>query len=371
MPKPVDPGLEVAEKLKVEGNALFSKSKYGAAVEKYTEAITMAGHRMPVLFVNRAMAYKKREDWEHVMEDASTALSFDKGNMKANYLAGLAHSHHHDYDLAIRHLNKALEAAREANSSIKDDIWHELAKAKYAQWQQERGRKRQMLDRFRSASVAAAAAVRPSPSCESIESSAGIRQPQHDQDFQNRSSGRDCQAETTKQAEELPTGVGWFRRLTSGFDFSSSTPNAQAGSSPPASDNESAIVNRLSGQGVGKPCIVMVSDSAASAKTDEKVQQDADVWTWATDILEDLDKPTEVPSVFTCPLTMEVFRDPAITKYGQSYEKSVLLEHLKQNKWDPITRGALTEAEVYPNLGLRQAVQNYLDEHPWAWGECV
>lgn len=38
----------------------------------------------------------------------------------------------------------------------------------------------------------------------------------------------------------------------------------------------------------------------------------------------------QVPSVFTCPLTMETFRDPAITKYGQSYERAVLLEHLSK-----------------------------------------
>lgn len=27
---------------------------------------------------------------------------------------------------------------------------------------------------------------------------------------------------------------------------------------------------------------------------------------------------------------MEIYRDPAITKYGQSYERAVLLEHLKR-----------------------------------------
>ena len=41
-----------------------------------------------------------------------------------------------------------------------------------------------------------------------------------------------------------------------------------------------------------------------------------------------------------------------------------------QNKWDPITHEPMTEVDVFPNLGLRQAVQHYLDEHPWAWKEC-
>jgi STIP1 family protein 1 len=38
---------------------------------------------------------------------------------------------------AISHLSKALEQAREQGDSIKDEIWRELARAKYLQWQQD------------------------------------------------------------------------------------------------------------------------------------------------------------------------------------------------------------------------------------------
>ena len=65
---------------------------------------------------------------------------------QANYLAGLAFLQRLQYESAVRHLSKALEAAREANDSIKDDIWRELAKAKYAQWQQDSDRRRRMLE---------------------------------------------------------------------------------------------------------------------------------------------------------------------------------------------------------------------------------
>ena len=65
---------------------------------------------------------------------------------QANYLAGLAFLQRLQYESAVRHLSMALEAARVANDSIKDDIWRELAKAKYAQWQQDSDRRRRMLE---------------------------------------------------------------------------------------------------------------------------------------------------------------------------------------------------------------------------------
>ena len=38
----------------------------------------------------------------------------------------------------------------------------------------------------------------------------------------------------------------------------------------------------------------------------------------------------ELASAFTCPITMEVFRDPVMTPSGLSYERYALLEHLNK-----------------------------------------
>ena len=40
--------------------------------------------------------------------------------------------------------------------------------------------------------------------------------------------------------------------------------------------------------------------------------------------------PGEPASAFTCPLTMEVFRDPVMAPSGLTYERSALLEHLRK-----------------------------------------
>jgi STIP1 family protein 1 len=58
--------------------------------------------------------------------------------LQAHYLLGVAQRELGcQLSEAISHLSKALEQAREKGDSIKDEIWRELARAKYQQWQQD------------------------------------------------------------------------------------------------------------------------------------------------------------------------------------------------------------------------------------------
>ena len=54
-------------------------------MQRYTEAITLVGQHMPVLYVNRAMAHRRREAWDQVQEDAGTVLQVDGKNMKVGH----------------------------------------------------------------------------------------------------------------------------------------------------------------------------------------------------------------------------------------------------------------------------------------------
>lgn len=47
---------------------------------------------------------------------------------------------------------------------------------------------------------------------------------------------------------------------------------------------------------------------------------------------------------------------------GLSYERSVLMEHLKHNPIDPLTRVPLDAEALYPNTALRSAIQQFLLE---------
>lgn len=113
--------------LRRQGNALFSKGRFLAAADLYTEAITLVpGERAYAsLYINRAMCYKKAGGprWAHqVVQDAGSALALDGGLMKANYLMGVAQRQLQQHAAAVRHLTKALEAAREQGDAIKDEM---------------------------------------------------------------------------------------------------------------------------------------------------------------------------------------------------------------------------------------------------------
>ncbi|KAK7205008.1 hypothetical protein BZA70DRAFT_168259 [Myxozyma melibiosi] len=65
----------------------------------------------------------------------------------------------------------------------------------------------------------------------------------------------------------------------------------------------------------------------------------------------------EVPDYMIDPISFNIFYDPVMSKSGRSFEKSVLLEHLKNNPFDPFTREHLNEADLRPNLALKAACE--------------
>lgn len=127
----------------------------------------------------------------------------------------------------------------------------------------------------------------------------------------------------------------------------------------------------------------------------------------------------QVPDHLQCKITMDIFRDPVITPSGVTYERAILLEHLRKvthlywlvykfismglweklpisakkacllsthsrlycdsiwhtklfgkvqvGKFDPLTRAPLQPEQVVPNLAIKEAVRCYLLEHGWAY----
>lgn len=103
-----------------------------------------------------------------------------------------------------------------------------------------------------------------------------------------------------------------------------------------------------------------------------KHQEERDAWDRFFVLAEQRDQPVETPNAYTCQMTMEVFREPFVTPSGFSYEQTALMEHFeKVGQFDPVSRKPCSPSDVVQNLALRAATQNYLDEHPWAWKECM
>ncbi|XP_061370929.1 E3 ubiquitin-protein ligase CHIP [Gastrolobium bilobum] len=125
-----------AEQLRIDGNSYFKKDRYGAAIDAYTEAITLCPD-VAVYWTNRALCHLKRNDWERLEEDSRRAIQLDSNSVKAHYMLGLALLQKQEYAKGIRELEKALDLGRGANpkSYMVEQIWQELANAKYLEWE--------------------------------------------------------------------------------------------------------------------------------------------------------------------------------------------------------------------------------------------
>nr|XP_051200680.1 E3 ubiquitin-protein ligase CHIP isoform X2 [Lolium perenne] len=101
-----------AELLKQEGNSFFKKDRISAAIDAYTGAIALC-QNVAVYWTNRALCYKRRNEWAKVEEDCRMAIHYDS------------------------HSVKSLELGRGAHpaSYMVEEIWQELSKAKYIEWE--------------------------------------------------------------------------------------------------------------------------------------------------------------------------------------------------------------------------------------------
>ncbi|GAV70766.1 U-box domain-containing protein/TPR_2 domain-containing protein/TPR_11 domain-containing protein [Cephalotus follicularis] len=125
-----------AELLKIDGNLYFRKDRLGAAIDAYTEAITLCPN-VAIYWTNRALCYRKRNEWTRVEEDCRKALLLNHNSVKGHYMLGLALLQKQEFTEGVKELEKALDLGRGANptSYMVEEIWQELAKAKYLEWE--------------------------------------------------------------------------------------------------------------------------------------------------------------------------------------------------------------------------------------------
>ena len=71
------------------------------------------------------------------------------------------------------------------------------------------------------------------------------------------------------------------------------------------------------------------------------------------------DDDIEGKDSFICPINQTIMEDPVITPYGTTYERSAILNWLKKNKTDPLTKKTLSKEMLITNYALRSAIQEY------------
>ncbi|BBN08494.1 STIP1 homology and U-box containing protein 1 [Marchantia polymorpha subsp. ruderalis] len=309
----MSPGVASAEKqaeiLKDQGNVYFKKERLSAAIDAYTEAITLCP-LIPVYWTNRALCHRKRNEWERVESDCRKALELDKDSVKAHYMLGLALLQSQQYREAVKQLEKALELGRggKPGTYMVEEIWQELAKARYTEWEQGAlVRKRQQKDLKEL--------------CERLLK----------EDCERRLTIADVNTAPVKQSLVEIDGVIQLD-----------------------DDEFSGDENK--------------SDDPPNEEITKLYHQHLETLTQVFDKAGAPDRPVEVPDHLCCKITMDIFRDPVITPSGVTYERATLLEHLRKvGKFDPVTRTPLSSDLVVPNLAMKEAVQAYLDDHGWAY----
>ncbi|CAM6103943.1 unnamed protein product [Calypogeia fissa] len=300
-----------AEMLKDRGNTLFKKDRLGPAIEAYTEAIALCP-RKPVYWTNRALCHRKREDWKQVESDCRKALELDNYSVKAHYMLGLALLQRERLEEAIVQLEKALELGRsgQPGNYMVEEIWQELAKAKYIEWERRTMNRKHQQEELREF-------------CETL-----LRE-----DYKRRMNEALVKSTSTKGVE-----IDGVIHLD---DDASDSGSNEIREIEPAKDPK--VINE---------------------QYNSRLETLGEVFRKAGAP----DHPAEVPDHLQCKITMDIFRDPVITPSGITYEKAVLLEHLRKvGKFDPMNRAPLQPEQIVPNLALKEALQSYLNDHGWAY----
>lgn len=83
--------------------------------------------------------------------------------------------------------------------------------------------------------------------------------------------------------------------------------------------------------------------------------------------VDDKRQRRDVPDCMCGRISFELMRDPVITPSGITYDRKDILEHLQRvGHFDPVTRKDLNQSDLIPNLAMKEVIEHFLEENPWA-----
>ena len=74
-----------------------------------------------------------------------------------------------------------------------------------------------------------------------------------------------------------------------------------------------------------------------------------------------------IPEYYKCPVTKRLIFDPVISKYGNTFDKTSLKNFVRQYKEEPIEKKPMSLAHIYPNFAMKDALEHFLEQNPWAF----
>lgn len=75
----------------------------------------------------------------------------------------------------------------------------------------------------------------------------------------------------------------------------------------------------------------------------------------------------EIPDYLCGKISFELMKDPVITPSGITYDRDDIKKHLQRvGHFDPVTRAPLKEDDLVPNLAMKEVVEAFMVDNPWA-----
>ncbi|GFZ13345.1 carboxyl terminus of HSC70-interacting protein [Actinidia rufa] len=367
----VSSSAKQAEQLRQDGNTYFKKERFGAAIDAYTEAITLCPN-VPVYWTNRALCHRKRNDWNRVVEDCRRAIQLDHSSFKDDFLwvteeAWFSVLFKGDAPLLIksiwgifRLLTGLLLLISETVSFLSSHAGCSFAfiprQAKYSTCEMAAWALKKSFTRFLMANKLPLSVILVAHYMLGLalqqrhEYTEGVKELERAMDLGRGANPNSYMVEEIWQELAKAKYLEWEHESTK-HTWELQTLKEACESAL----EEKHFLDTSQTEGV--------SDEATEANSAE-LELLGQVFAKAA---ED-NRPREVPDYLCCKITLDIFRDPVITPSGITYERAVLLDHLKQvGEFDPTTRELLYESQLIPNLAIKDAVQAFLDKHGWAY----
>ncbi|KAF2847068.1 FMN-linked oxidoreductase [Plenodomus tracheiphilus IPT5] len=305
-----------AEQLKNAGNKCFKNGDYEEAEALYSQAI-QKNSANPLLFTNRANARLKLEKWEGVIDDSIRSIELLKDNMKAFFYLGMrpflhTHAPSPRYTALRPDTAQAQIAINHPNEALSSALMaYQLCTTSSQQTS--------------NAATISALVLRCKKAKWDIRERERIRR------RADLLSDLESMLETQckKDLDDIDARM------------------------------ESNLVSRTDGQ-----------EEKAERKLDFEKKRDDLRTAFAISDPANQQK-REVPDYLVDGITFEIMHDPVVTKNGRSYERATLIEHLKRSPTDPLTRETLTIGDLRPNIALKEACTEFMEQNSgWVY-DCL
>ncbi|RYP26265.1 hypothetical protein DL767_008115 [Monosporascus sp. MG133] len=112
-----------------------------------------------------------------------------------------------------------------------------------------------------------------------------------------------------------------------------------------------------------KSCETDIDRKAVQEEWEQKIEQLKATFERAR---PESEKKRTVPDWAVDDISFCIMVDPVITPTGKSYERASIMEHLRRHPTDPLTRKPLRVSDLRPNLDLKQACEEFLEQNGWA-----